>query len=191
MRVLSLWQPWAILTVAPDSTHPDRRPPKGIETRHWVPQLELPIPVAIHATKKRDGDVQHALRDPRFARALARCGFDCGFPSIVERFVTPYHDTTRLRPLEYGVIVGTAIISQVLTSHDIERRGPELVSGEGRWSDEEYFGNYGFGRYGFVLSNPWMLPRPIAFSGRQEVLYDLPREVDDEIRQQWGEVQAA
>jgi hypothetical protein len=57
-RVLSLWEPWATLTVTQSRVDSFQQVHmwKEWETRHWHPtaklRLQLPIPVVIHATRR-------------------------------------------------------------------------------------------------------------------------------------------
>lgn len=168
LRVAALWQPWASLCVAPDPAH-GGAPAKVHETRSWFPRGELPLFIAIHATKKLDGENKLAFSEPRFRDALKRCGFFPGDPRpFLERKLTP---PAGLRPVPLGAIVGVATV--------VSFRATETVAGgmahrfTGEHEDDQAFGNYGPKRYAWRLADALMLPKPVAHSGRQEALYPL------------------
>lgn len=162
LRVLSLWQPWATLCVAPDPDH-GGKPAKVHETRHFAPRLALPFSVAIHATKTWNAEVRAAFEDVRFRSALARCGFYPGDPRKVVGSV---------RGVPLGAIVGIARV--VCVDATLVSAGDYDIVNKGDHSDDYTFGNFQDGRFAWRLADTLMLREPIPFSGRQDVLYPLP-----------------
>ena len=168
MKVLSLWQPWATLCVAPDPAV--GRPPKEYETRHWRPDHPMPLRVAIHATQKSDRATYDLLRSSPFKDCLERCGF---FAGDARPFVTRGHPIPRgLTPLPFGAIVGVATVIGVHrtdTVADIIERGSTML--------EFALGDWSPGRFAWKLVETAMLPEPIAFRGRQSPLYPVPGDI--------------
>jgi hypothetical protein len=176
IRVFSLWQPHATLCVAPDPAWQGKRAAKGIETRSWQPKSVLPIAVAIHATQKMDREILEYFAIKRLADAVHRVGYYPGDPRpYVARNISP---PLGRNPLPLGAIVGVAVITRVEPTTSIMRRvasdGFTNRLAEERWADEYVLGNYEAGRFGFVLEDAVEFEQPVPFTGRQDVLWDLP-----------------
>lgn len=170
LRVLSMWQPWATLCVAPHSA--TGQPPKVHETRAFAPRVPLPVDVVIHATKKWDFENAYTARDPVFRRALRHCGYLAG-PTTGRLGVL---SEPGLKPLPVGTIIGLATIVRVHTTEFLEDSldAVDLVLGD--WSP---------GRYAWRFENTILLPEPIPFKGRQDVLWPLlERDILDRIDEQ-------
>jgi hypothetical protein len=188
-RVLSLWQPWATLCVGfngAGTTPP--LPAKQYETRHFQPRFKLPIEVAIHAAKR-----WHRLETERvqawpFADALLRAGYSLRDPSKDYGFsggreYTAYGLGPKQIPL--GAIIGVATIVAVCPTQTALGSVDSLTGEHFRRAQEEFqFGDYSAGRFAWQLANAIELPTPILFRGRQDVLYELPADVDAAITEQ-------
>lgn len=176
MKVLSLYQPWATLCVAPDPAH-GGRPAKVHETRHWPPDHPLPIRVAIHATKKCDRQILETIAAWPFRPALQRCGFYAGDPRpFVSRGIAPPHG----RPLPFGAIIGVATIVTVTPTERM------LFVDQ----DDRAFGDWSRGRFAWQLADTAMLEAPIPFVGRQQALYPVPGDILAQITAQLQAVRA-
>lgn len=168
MRILSLWQPWATLCVAP---HPlTGEPPKRHETRSWAPCIPLPFTVAIHATAKWGREAVDAVTyEPNFRRALNQCGFFAA-PSRPKAGILTSHPG--LRPLPVGAIIGIAHVVEVVRTESLADGLPEY---------DRAFGDYSPGRFAWRLDAACMLDNPIPFKGRQQALYLIPPEIKAQI----------
>jgi hypothetical protein len=156
MKLISMWEPWATLYVLGL---------KRIETRSWGTSYSGWV--AIHSTK--GGLSRAALRE-----TLSEPEFSTAFHGICARF-TPGH------------IIGAV---NLIACHPTERRdwipGVFEVFPELDTPRERAFGDYSEGRYGLVADiNPFRLPRPIPFTGRQGKLIDITHVVVTELRRQW------
>lgn len=163
-----MWQPWATLCVAPYLE--TGRPPKVHETRAFAPRASVPIDVAIHATKKWDSDNAWTSIDTIFRVALNGCGFLSGPTTKRGVFADP-----SLRPLPLGAIIGVATIVRVHTTEFIAESLDDADSALGDFSP---------GRYAWRFANTVLLPEPIPFKGRQDVLYLLDPSVQAAIDRQ-------
>lgn len=173
LRVLSLWQPWATLCVAPDPTSRHSTPPKRHETRSWQPRHPTPFGVAIHATKKMDGEIRAILKEQPFYDCLKRCGFLPQDPrGYMQRGIRV--GSTGLRILPLGAIVGVATVSSVVATGSLQITSFEDV----------LLGDWSPGRFAWHLIDSVMLPEPIPFRGRQEALYELPADIERQVWEQ-------
>lgn len=173
-RVLSMWQPWATLAVAPDPTR-DGKPAKEYETRAFHPERytrpsKLPIPVVIHATKSWGPAQYDAVADVGFPNALMRSGFH-HLPDRAQNRLSKQSErrlaTLKAGQLQYlplGQIIGVAVIESATRT--------EIILGKLR--EEEYrFGNYAPDRWAWKFADACMLREPIPFKGQQQPLYQL------------------
>jgi len=188
LRILSLWQPWATLCVAPDPAHGGRRPAKGNETRGWQPKSPPPIAVAIHATATMNGEILGRIHHDGFATVLQRLGYYAGDPRPwTKRNIAPPRG---LRPLPLGAVVGVALIAGVEPTVDVARELQREIEAGGelgaRAADELRFGNYERGRFAFRLEHAHELRMPIPFAGKQHALYEAPAHLEDDIAAQFG-----
>jgi hypothetical protein len=170
-RVLSLWQPWATLTVAHALPPHPPLPAKRVETRHFVPHGQPPLSVAIHATKKWNGAFARMIRTWPFADALRGCGYSIEDPRVLKG----ERDLSDRKPLPLGAIIGVATILRVTPAEELLTA---WSSDSERYAQEIALGNYAPGRFGWHLDNALELAEPIPFSGRQDVLYELDAAID-------------
>jgi hypothetical protein len=156
MKCISLWQPWATLIAIGA---------KKIETRAWP--IWYRGPLAIHAAKKWTTELRTLIRAEPFFSVLARAG---GFEldEIEER-------------LPLGKIVGVVDVVDCQSTEELNgvingKVSPLLIG------DEREFGDFSYGRYGWILENPRQLEVSIPFAGRQG-LFELPTWVNARITQ--------
>ena len=168
-----MWQPWATLCVAPYLSI--GRPPKVHETRAFAPRGPFPIHVVIHATKKWDSNNAWTSIDTIFRAALNGCGFLSGPTTKAGILGDP-----NLKPLPFGAIIGLATIVRV---HTTEFLADSLDDADAA------LGDFTPGRFAWRFKNTVLLPEPIPFKGRQDVLYPLfQRDILDAIEQQLGAI---
>jgi hypothetical protein len=184
MRILSLWQPWATLYVAPDPDK-DGEPAKTWETRGFRPRHPLPIPVAIHATKTWNLDLQALTGRPPFHDALTRAGFYPGdarpFRRLQDGRSAPIATLPHgLRPLPLGAVIGVGTIVEVVRTED----AADWLDGDPWRAQEMALGNWSPGRYAWRLERATMLPEPIPLKGRQDVLWPAPLFVIEAVQDQ-------
>jgi hypothetical protein len=167
LRVCSMWQPWATLCVAPLPA--TGKPPKQHETRAFAPRGPLPLHVAIHATKKWDSNNVWTATEFHFSEALRACGFLTGPTTKRGVFAEP-----GLKPLPLGCIIGVATIVEVKPT-------ASLFPAEQVTHYDYEFGDWNPGRYAWRFEDALLLPEPIPFKGRQDVLYILDPAVQAQI----------
>jgi len=149
MKILSLWQPWATLMAAGY---------KRVETRSWSTQYRGPV--AIHAARKWNSELDQLSRTETFDEALA------GEPEN----------------LPLGVILAVGSLVDVCPTH-AKMRGDSVFD---RWPGlvtavEEEFGNYSPGRFAWVFDDIQRLSTPLPWKGSQG-LRELPPEVSAVLR---------
>lgn len=179
LRVLSMWNPWAFLTlfVPPGES----KPAKEWETRHFIPRQLLPIPVAIHATKR---DETRLLREEWPFREL----LDAAHLHEEGDGRSKGGGSVRLGG---GSIIGIAEIVDCRDSRELvnswNHKAGESDEVFMRRAREVALGNYKQDervRYGWQLAHAWGLPQGIPFKGKQDVLYMLPEIAHREIESQ-------
>jgi hypothetical protein len=146
MKCISLWQPWASLLAHGQ---------KKIETRSWALPGPLPRVLAVHAAKRWNRELDEVARTEPFARCLREAGVRC--PSDM--------------PL--GVVVGVVRVVEVVNTVILtgERYHAPCLG----WKllrdspNEARFGDYAYGRYGWVCDQFFPLPEPQTCTGRQGV----------------------
>lgn len=163
MRALSLWQPWATAIVI-DA--------KRVETRGWSTNYRGPL--LIHASKRWNQAemIEHAS-SWTWCAALSCLGMRIGSGRM-----------KLLEILPLGAIVGVADLIDCRTTEsfaldDLDARRTwktgEKVDSLDTWT-EEMMGNFGPGRFGWVLRNPRRFAQPIPYRGAQG-LFEIPAEV--------------
>jgi hypothetical protein len=153
VRAISLWQPWASAVVLGSKT---------IETRHWSTPYRGPL--VIHAAKRK---VISELREYDFDNAMlgALSSEDADFRvygcSLADR-------------LPFGAIVGTVDVVNCLPVEKISSFVLFDPSGDDpfQWCERD-LGNFGAGRFGWILRNPRRFKTPIPYRGRQS-FFDVP-----------------
>lgn len=153
MKATSLWQPWAT-AVALGS--------KRIETRSWPTKHRGPL--IIHAAKRMNrAEMMTIQRELHWTAALHEV-----FNGDV-RFIQDC--------LPFGAIVATCDLvdcrpSESFTTEELDRaRRVDL----GGWTERD-MGDFGPGRFGWVLENIQALADPIPYRGMQG-LFNIPDEV--------------
>lgn len=116
---------------------------KTIETRHWWTPYRGAL--AIHAAKKNDAELREFYEASTACEPLRRAGF------------------AKFSDLPFGAIVATCRLAECLRVTDIDCLKEQ----------ERSLGNYGPGRYGWVLRDIVALKTPIPFRGAQG-FFDCP-----------------
>jgi activating signal cointegrator 1 len=153
MKTLCLIQPWASLFVAGQ---------KRIETRSWAYRGDLPLVLAVHASKKWTAALAKLCLEEPFRSPLAPFGVPSCRPGWD---AWPSEEVPLQRAgfrLPFGAIIGlvrlVACVNTVALTSDAFYEQP--VSGR-----ELAFGDYTPGRYGWVCDRFHALPEPIPAKG--------------------------
>jgi hypothetical protein len=160
MKVLSLLQPWASLTVLGY---------KKIETRSWNTKYRGEL--LIHASAKKiilqDGMtnlIDHMCRIG-FMKNYNQLPYGAiiGKVNLIDTFSTEW-----VRPIPFGT--ENKYFGKNSDSHIFFKTGEVLIK-----KQEEAFGDYSDGRYGWLLSNPLLFEHPIPAKGQLNLWnFDLP-----------------
>lgn len=165
IKALSLWQPWASL-ITYDA--------KQIETRTWrAPQRLIGLrgfAVAIHATARFPREAQYLCLEEPFRTVLSGAG----------------HPEPE-RTLPRGAVVAIAVVRDCVYTDDLLEFGiPQpldpatLRRAAGRQkvsAQEQAFGDFSMGRWGWVLDQVRPLPEPYSCKGAQGLWsLDIPEE---------------
>jgi hypothetical protein len=170
MRVLSLWQPWASAVAAGA---------KVIETRSW--QTSYRGPLLIHAAKRFDADDMEEMAEcPVWIGALwpLRFGDHPGLTDA-ERAVSPARRARACLPLGSAVAVCELADCRPAGSFradELDRPRHRVAFGPDvdRYSwTERMMGDFGPGRFGWVLAGVRPLPAPVPCVGHQG-LFNAP-----------------
>ncbi len=138
IKGLSLTQPWATLVAIGA---------KQIETRSWATSYRGPL--AIHAGKGL-GPVGGKLGLEKLCNRVP-------FRSVLADHLPRWHGTNWLQPsLPQGAVIATAELYDIRPTVDLA----DAIS-----QQELAFGDYGAGRYGWLLRNVQMLPAPVECRG--------------------------
>ena len=143
MLALSLTQPWASLVAAGA---------KRIETRSWNTKIRGPI--AIHAAKGFPGYAKSFCEARMVCRAL-------GWPECAGGLTQQWLDENArcIKSLPLGQVIATARLVDSFETSLIRRYIQPFTL------QEEAFGDYGPGRYGFLLDDVVKLAVPISARG--------------------------
>ncbi len=143
MNVLTLTQPWATLIAVGA---------KRIETRSWKTHLRGPI--AIHAAKTFPAHAKSFCESRLVCRAL-------GWPECPATLTQEWLDDNarHIRSLPLGAVLATARLVHCLETETIRSHVQPFTA------EEELFGDYSRGRFGFLLDEVVMLPAPIPAKG--------------------------
>lgn len=162
MKLLSLWEPWATLMALGA---------KRIETRSWSTSYRGWL--AIQASKgglSRE-DLRMQCLDPVFYKAL---GFETQVQPLNWREAFPF-----------GKIVAVVYLRACSRTQWLrEPAGAEVIGADLMTEQEQEFGDYSDGRYGWVTDSLFRLPEPLPFKAKQG-LADVPADVVEQIRGQW------
>ena len=147
MRCISLWQPWASLVRADEGF-------KTIETRSW--QTSYRGPLALHASKKMDGELRRQCLQEPFLTMLKRAGF------------------LSAKELPLGAVVAVCRLVDVVPTEWVTcdplltRRFQKGDSGRVYIPfNEARFGNYANGRFAWLLDDIRVLDTPLPCNGAQ------------------------
>lgn len=144
MKVLSLLQPWASLII---------KGHKKIETRSWIPKNP-----AIIKQLEEEGLLIHA--------SAKKIRLQDGMYNLIDHmerigFFTDYDK------LPYGAIIGRVKVEGFFRTDDLTHPSCKHFTGRDRISEqEEAFGDYSTGRFGWVLSDPLEFEKPIPAKGQ-------------------------
>lgn len=150
MKALTLWEPWATLVAGSV---------KQVETRSWGTPYRGPL--AVHAARKFDAEIHAHIER---ARADLRKLWGLGFlrPDCQEAlFDVPWQD-------KLGCVVAVARLADC-------RPMPEAPDRQ-----EELFGAFGPGRWGWLLEDVRPVLPPVPCPGARG-LWDLPAAVQERI----------
>lgn len=158
MKALTLTQPWATLVAIGA---------KRVETRSW--RTEFRGQIAIHAAKGFPDDARYTVTVEPFQSVLrAAMGRD---------IVTGAH-------LPTACIIALADLVEVRRFDEASRDRVRSRSARGDLPQYEAdFGDYGLGRFGFVLENVVKLARPVPARGMLN-LWNVPTPIENEVRRQ-------
>jgi hypothetical protein len=140
MKAISLWQPWASLVVLGA---------KQIETRSWSTRYRGPL--LIHAAKRKSFGELADLGDHWKA-----CGIDVRSALNIPKELNLWRDICNWLP--YGALIGQVDLVDCMS---VEGLVEDLTE------QEEQFGNYAPGRFGWVFENPVAFDTPIPYRGYQ------------------------
>ena len=183
MKAITLHEPWASLIVAGKKT---------IETRNWSPPDDLiGETIAIHAGKN--------LETMEFIAAMheGRTGFPDGMWKVLhdttyETMNTFHRQGREVIVIPAGRLLGFATLAGVIINlppnpqHSVTAHGKPLmyITAE-ELQDNEAFGLYGHGRYGWVLRDIQKLPDPPQVRGRQR-FWEVPHEIVGSVELKYG-----
>jgi activating signal cointegrator 1 len=164
MKSISLLQPWAQLVVMGA---------KRIETRSWNTQYRGPL--LIHASKKIDQpQLELTLTEP-FVSVLKSSGY------VDHEQLSAYLGKGKFM-LPLGAIIGKVNLVQTIAfdqhRHAIENKtGVKFSNDVFQFTDQELaFGDFGPGRYGWLLQNPVLFKNPIPYKGSLSI-WEFPDEL--------------
>lgn len=166
MKALSLHQPWASLVALGY---------KSIETRRWATHHRGPL--AIHAAKRDPG------RERWFSPELAQILCEAGLGS--DYLLAPNGSCARVRlgPMPLGAVVAVVDLDDVVATEDVrwsieidrpyrrvvERSGVDHIDWYLVSERERPCGDYGPGRFVWLLRRVRALDEPIGARGQQKL----------------------
>jgi hypothetical protein len=155
VKAISLWQPWAS-AIALGA--------KRIETRDWATSYRGPL--AIHAAKRCIKSEFEEFED------------SCEWKGALDRGPFPF-DVLDLSLEPFGCIVAVCRLAQCYPTHAIadhllhETQYREWDKDRCYGWTEYNMGNFGPGRFGWILEDVRPLAKPIPFRGAQR-LFEVP-----------------
>ena len=143
MKAITLTQPYATLVAVGA---------KKIETRSWATSFRGQI--AIHAAKGFPGEAKRFCESRMLCRVL-------GWPECPATLTQEWLDDNarRIKALPVGCVLATADLVNCVDTGSIRRYVQPFTE------QEEAFGNYNPGRYGFLLENVVQLAAPVPAKG--------------------------
>jgi len=159
VKAITIREPWATLVAIGA---------KQIETRSWPTSYRGPI--AIHAAKGMSADDQVILAMPRFLDAFHDAGVNPHSGLVESGFLNNAYDRKfvakcpihRLMQSTRGCVIATGTLAHCgqFDQDEIWR----IVNRHG--AKELAFGDFTEGRFGFLITDVAMLPRPIPAKGQ-------------------------
>lgn len=153
-KVISLWQPWAMLLALGE---------KKFETRHWqLPARFIGQTIYIHAATRWTAEEKEYCKILDFREAFRRHPEIVGYEVEDQIGVTyrkVYLGGDNFATLPFGCLVGTVKLTACVRTEDLTGRE---VSAK-----ELAFGNYEPGRFAWIGEEHQVLPRFIPMVGRQ------------------------
>lgn len=155
MKAISILQPWATL-VASGFKH--------FETRSW--NIKYRGELLIHASAKWNNSLYQKIIDIGAEEPLYSIGYH----------LTSIKNGTIKTNLPLGAIIGKVNLIDCIKVSDLQlmkdtctpmRAGGKLVPEN--WDREFAFGDYSFGRYGWLLSEPVLFKTPIPYKGQLQI----------------------
>lgn len=143
MKALTLTQPWATLVAIGA---------KRIETRSWPTSFRGQI--AIHAAKSFPGSAKDMCTARFFCRVL---GWPEAPPQLTQEWIDD--NSRRIKSLPVGCVLATAMLVNCIETSLIRRYVSPFTE------QEEGFGDYTPGRFGFLLENVIQLAAPVPAKG--------------------------
>lgn len=160
MKAISLWQPWAS-AIAVGA--------KRVETRSWGTSYRGPL--AIHAAKRCVKDeLIHIHSCWNWCGALRPLGVQMGDRRWLWDLM-PFGAVVAVAELADCRPSGTFTVSEIETPRRPDGEQSALYD----WTERQ-MGDFGPGRFGWVLKNIRALPEPIPFRGAQG-FFDVPDEL--------------
>jgi activating signal cointegrator 1 len=161
---------------------------KKIETRSWCTSYRGWLAIQASKGGLSMEALEHQCWDVPFREALAED------PAVAAWMNCPC-DLNGNKPnarryqnrgaFPFGKIVGVVYLKACTrTSWLREPAGAEVIGSELMTPQEQAFGDFSDGRYGWVTDKLFRLPDPIAFKAKQG-LCSVSAEVIEEIRKQW------
>lgn len=143
MKAITLTQPWATLVAIGA---------KRIETRSWPTSYRGQL--AIHAAKTFPGSAKDLCTSRVFCRAL-------GWPEAPTRLTQEWLDdnAARIKALPLGCVLATGMLVNCMETNLIRKYVHPFTE------QEEAFGDYSQGRFGFLLENVVQVISPVAVKG--------------------------
>ncbi len=170
---ISLFQPWASLVAWG---------PKKVETRSWHPSRELPLTVAIHASRAMPSCWElfnHPKDCAHYRESLKEIGCPVEFVRGMDRWRV---DSAKL---PRGAVLAVATLCRcVRTNWLVKGTAASSFPGVGELTDRERaFGDYSPGRYAWMLGDVRRLPEPVPCRGNR-MLWEVPEDVVAKIEAQ-------
>lgn len=157
LKILSLWQPHATLCVTPSLINIEK-PAKPVETRHWPTKHRGWL--GIHSAMKKDPLYMSLCKQPVF-----------------KQYIPDFEK------LPFGYILGMVNIEKCLSTDD-SALCFNVADGNRERTDEIFsFGDFSYGRYGFIISDFIQFTTPVKASGSQGFwFHKMPNHIGEKVK---------